>query len=614
MLPRFSVLVVGLALLGADTPPADEADPWRGIERCRKEFAADAPDDESRFEARFACEQLAQRVASEAEPSDHERLWRLHDALPWDHPVARGVLDGLLEERLARAVGMLPARPPAGAASEPLPPAADGGAERARALYEAVTGAYWRMLEEAQALGAVPVQQNWAAFHEAVVDLVRERSSPADAAAHIARFEWGGWCGTGSSALLEPQSRALALAFLLEGRYEQAAGAVLGQRGNRWYSLEPADADGLEPVLSAAGLDGELLSVGAALAGHTSGLAAVGRHGSERAARLMLDAGLQPTGPDGDGAPLREDGQWLSGLAAFITPGGGCRDYASGWSTDVARRSSEPVADEVQVRILAALAEAVGPAAGLDQADAASHLLVSLCRPESRPAFREMIRSPFAEVRKRGALALASLGEPVPELPPDRPVVFRLSSDGRALAGRTVAWALHAAHGEAILRTVSSEGLTDGEGRLTLGRDRFVDPKAPVARVELTAPVLESPDAAWFRVVYPVGTPSEDAIDVRLATQGLTLVPRGGIAAGEPAPTLQVRLSAWYDPWGVGEMMHAISRDLEVRGSKPVVFSHLQTGTVYQVEVISGERTWTSPELRLGDEPLTVEYPARLEP
>jgi hypothetical protein len=608
-MPRFSLLVIGLALLGADAPPTEEADPWRGLERCQKEFAGVSLDDPARFEARFACQELAHRVAQEAEPSDHDRLWRAHDALAWDHPVARGVLGGLLEEKLARAAGTLAARPSTfAAASDPLPP--DLG-ERARALHEAVSGAYDRVLEEAHAGETIAVQENWSAFHTAVADLVRERSAPREAAAHIARFVWGGWCGTGSFALHEPQSRALALAFLMEGRYEPAAGALLVRRSSPGVATEE---ERLNQVLAAAGLDAELLRVGEALDWDTSGLAAVGRHGSERAARLLLEAGHQPTGPDRDGAPLRADGQWLSALAAFVTRGEGCGEYGSGWSTDVERRSSAAVSGEVQARILAALAEAAGPSAGLDEAEVASHLLVSLCRPESRPAFREMTRSPFAEVRKRGALALASLGEPVPVLPADRPVVFRLGTDDQPLASQTVAWEVHAAPVKGGARTVSSQGPTDGEGRLELARDPFVDPRAPVTRVALTAPRLESPEAAWFRVVHPVTAPMEAVIDVPLATQALTLVPSERGADREQTPSVGVRLSARYDAWGGGEVMVPVSGDLEVPGSKPVVFPRLQAGVVYQVEVTSEGRTWTSGELRLGDEPLTVEYPARLDP
>jgi len=385
-------------------------DLWPVVTRCQKELAGLAASDPDAFEKAYACGEVGQRLARSGDSDDRSRLWDVYDALPDDIVLKQSLLNGFLAARLAEAVEELEA------GRNETADLAD--VEAAGRLYGSVEREYAEAYEALQADGAVEVQNHWPDFHAAVADFLRGRSSAGQTLPRVGRFGWGGMCGHGADLLYDPQHATLLLAYLAEGRTDLAAGALLriGDR-DAWSEAAP----GWETrILEAAGLDWETLYVGALLDGRAAA-EALGRRGSERAARLLLAAGDRPRSPFDD-TPLGDDEGFLSALAAFVRPGKGCTAYGTSSSLDVTRELPVRIAPELELQILEALAEKVRPDQGEGPAGAASHSLVRLCRPESRGAFRVMTASPFSEVRRRGVIGLESLGEQAPRVAEPRPV------------------------------------------------------------------------------------------------------------------------------------------------------------------------------------------------
>src|SRR6185503_19535096 len=182
----------------------------------------------------------------------------------------------------------------------------------------------------------------------------------------------------------------------------------------------------------------ESFHLGGVLAGQVDLAGPLARQGSERAARQLVTAVRALETAEEGGRDSVSEGL-LFPLAALVESSGACTEYGESFSLDVERGpEAGPIGGDVQEDVLELLAEHVGADAGLSEAETASHLLVQRCRPESQPTFRAMLRSPYGEVRHRGAIALRALGETVGDPPPSRPVSFRVLVDGKPTVDRTV--------------------------------------------------------------------------------------------------------------------------------------------------------------------------------
>jgi len=181
----------------------------------------------------------------------------------------------------------------------------------------------------------IAFQSNEPVFQRAVAGLLRGRTSPADAIGELSRFEWGGWCGTGSESLYMPQSKALMIAYLRLGRIDLATAASAGIGG---WTMGP-DRDGPAPwdrrLLAAAGIDWERFYRGAVVSGRTSFAEAVAREGSDHAAQQLVTAARLMMG-------AKEDDGLVWPLAALVERTKSCSSYATGSSREVDRDPGAP--------------------------------------------------------------------------------------------------------------------------------------------------------------------------------------------------------------------------------------------------------------------------------
>jgi hypothetical protein len=206
-----------------------------------------------------------------------------------------------------------------------------------------------------------------------------------------------------------------------------------------------------------------------------------------------------------------------------------------------------------------------------------------------------MLRSPYSQVRARGAIGLRALGETVADPVPSPPVAFRVIVDGRPWAS-PVEWEL-----EGSQRFESGTGSPDRDGVVRLDRDPFLDPTAPVESIRLSASDFEERGGTWF--TFLVKPPSD--LDVRtlldVRTGSLTVVVPSLVAAAPGQGTAILMVTA-PQPDGDEETILTIPDAHAGRYH----FEHLQHGT-YVARVLLGGAVLASPEVEVGTRPQTVE-------
>ena len=530
--------------------------------------------------------------------SDVARAWAVFQQLPAGSYYRRAVLHALIERRLAEKSRALSAATVAGA------PALDPGVEldAARAAYRQLRAAYEAVLATPGA--KVGYQEHEQDFEDVIAGYLRARIPAEKALVSFARFEWSGWCGTGAELLAEPQAHAIAAAAADMQRYDVAAGALL-----QWgFLASMGDEESRQRFVAAAGHDWERVYLGALLEGQAGAAGALARTGSAGMARLLLAAADRPQypGSEQDRSPLAHSSAFLSALAAFVPPSGRCRSYGTASSDDVVR-SGAPAPPDVQAQILERIARSVAPGSGRGPADRASHALTRICRVESVPAFRAMTRSPFTEVRRRGALALEALGEKAPSVAPNAPVRFEIVVDGQPLRGSSVDWQIRSG-GPAAQTRLSSTATTDVEGRLSLERDPFVDPAAPVGAVVLSTHDPKAPGDLWFSASLEAPANLDAPVPITIATQALTVR-----CAAPQARQLTLQLT--WDRWGSGAVYPQPLGEALPFGGSAVTFARLQQGRPYRV-VLSGADgwSWRSAEVALGAAPVVFDCAAPSSP
>lgn len=610
-------LRLALALLAASSPiyPDELEQLYAQLDRC-VEAARAVVEDSPLYDP--SCTPIVGRLL-ENEGAEESRLWQAFDALPPDTYLRRAIVHGLLDRRVELALSRLP---------EPKPAAevvtGDASLEellvQARAVHEAVRAAVVARLRSARGdLGELSYQPEDRAFEATLTDYVRRRLSLKAAESAIARYIWGSWCGTGADAMTGPQQTLVLLRALQDSRWDAAAGSLGGS--SNWWRYLGWELRGKEPkrrLLALAGVDWELHEVGAALAGDPTAYRSLGRHGSDRAARLLI-AALQPVSVDEHAAELPTDPaaeeksnptlslrQLLPALAAFVTPKKGCEPMASYSIEDVFRVSPATIPETTQRQILELLARHVAPTRGAEEADTASRLLVRLCRTESRDVFRSMLESPFGDVRKRGLDGLRALGDdpgPQAEL---KPVQFEITVDGSPFAERSIAWEAEGPRG----RSQTGYPQSDERGGFTVNSDVFVDPTARVEGIVVGAG-LKEPTDAWFRVEMPRPAKLDDVIGVRVETQRLTVRLAENVSEADAAG-MKLELSSAVRRYGLESFPQRVASLQSLSHAAPIVFERLQRGRRYRVTVSGpGDRVWTSDEILLERAPAVIVVPPR---
>lgn len=243
------------------------------------------------------CGEAARTIVRVGSNADHERLWSVFDELPEDSQVGVDVLDAFLDQHVERAMAAVetstsPVAHRLCEADLEIPEflrEASAELQQAWRTYQDVVEVRGSTRERRPAEVKIPFQSNAPAFRRAAAGFLRERLSATEAAAELSRYEWGGWCGTGSHLLYEPQSKALLIAHLQLGRPDLALAASAGL-GASVFAARGDATRWDRRLLAASGLDWEAFHLGGVLSGQTDLADVLARHGSERAARQVCPA------------------------------------------------------------------------------------------------------------------------------------------------------------------------------------------------------------------------------------------------------------------------------------------------------------------------------------
>jgi hypothetical protein len=589
----------------APAPTAEES--WARLQHCL---------DDPRTDVAFAehvwtpgthpCGESARQVVITGDDRARERMWSLFDGLPDESPLGMDVLDAFLDWHVGQALRGLEASPAAPVVARPAP-----AAEMPRHLEEAPPDLQqaWRVFQSVVEEGEdesdlpaagppIPFRSNQPRFRRAVAALLRGRVSATDTVGELARFQGSGGCSRGSFPLDGPRSKALLIAYLRLGRADLALAARGG--GLSLPVAGAADVRWDPRLLGAAGIDWEAFHLGGLLAGELELAEPLARQGSERAARQLL-AATRLFDAAGRAEGLSLTPLLLGPMGAVVASSGACPGAEAFGARELQRGCEAPaLGGAIQEDALDFLAEQVEPGAGLREAQVASSLLVQLCRPESRPAFRAMFASSYGEVRAKGAIGLRGLGDTVADPHPALPAAFRIVVDGRPVAERTVRWNLHTDGPE----DESGSAESDAEGVVHLPRDPFVDPRRAVHSVELAAPDLAAPQDVWFSasVEPPADLAALTTVSVR--TGALTVRVPPALRHGRDTAPLTLHLLAEVSLAGLDGFMTSASVELPVASGR-ITFPRLQHGR-YQVWLRRGDQVYGSSPAEVGARPATL--------
>src|SRR5262245_41149143 len=163
------------------------------------------------------CAEAARTVVKDGTDSDRERLWSFFDELPEETSidVAADVLDAFLDRYVERALSDLQDAPPSARRELALAPDlelptflshAPVELQLAWRTYQTITRDDREGDKRPQSEDKVSFQAHQRAFERTIASFLRGRVSATEAVRELSRYEWGGWCGTGSGALYGPQS------------------------------------------------------------------------------------------------------------------------------------------------------------------------------------------------------------------------------------------------------------------------------------------------------------------------------------------------------------------------------------------------------------------------
>jgi len=598
------VMAAGFASPGGATPAAEAS--WPVLNRCVDD-PLPVPGSGANFRRESECREAVWTIVVSGADADRERLWSLFDGLPERSLVASTILAAFLDHQVERALSTLEASPPvpAGGATPAwevdveVPAFLQSAAPELRQAWRTYQGV---VAKARRPLGApdtidFPSPSSQVSFRRTIVAFLRGSLSAAAAARELSRYAWGSWCGTSSDMLYDPKSKALLVAYLQLGQIDLALASSTGL-GSSWFGTEMHRVGWDRGLIAAARVDWERFYLGGVLSGRRGMAALLGRQGSERAARQLVAAVRLVEATEPESAPARDS--LLDPLAALVEPSGGC-SAAETWHLGYVERDrgAEAIGGDIQADVLDLLAGKFNSDTGLYEALALSELLVRLCRPESRPAFQAMLRSPYERVRQWGAIGLRALGDTVAD-PPSQRVAFRVVVDGKPAAPHRLEWGLKMRD----FGQQSSSAPLDDAGIVRLGRDPFLDPGRPVTWVQLGAPDLLSTQDVWFSVSLPPPADLDAVTTVAVSTGSLTVtIPPSLMAeAGSKRPIL--RLMAETTRYGTKGVSETASSDLPVV-STSMTFPRLQHGR-YRAWLDRAGRLYASPAVDVGASPVTV--------
>lgn len=365
--------------------------------------------------------------------------------------------------------------------------------------YKNATTPYERYKKQMADKKSIDVNHNWPQFYKVMQETLTQPK--VDTLSCIMSFEYGGFCGTGSESLYVPQSRAVLLSLVKNGRFAESIGAALeldeSQRRSLYSYRNDREFKWQKQLIEFVGLDWEKLYLGASLGGtwFDSGyLSKLASHGGEKSALQMAQM-----------APVFRKHE-------FRFPG-----YLGSLATMMKRKKT--ISRETRQKLLDLIHKSVHADTAPSEIEAAVTTLAELKRPESIPVLKRAAKLPNYLVAKTAATALRDMGVSVPLPTPPKPVSFLLSHNGQPLKKEKVDYELIGIEG----RNLSSSMTTDDQGRLSLEGEDFIDLKRPIKRVQFKSGTLRHLGQIVFFTSVEPPFDRENDTKIQIRTHVLTV-------------------------------------------------------------------------------------------
>lgn len=334
----------------------------------------------------------------------------------------------------------------------------------------------------------------------------------------LAEYQWGGGCGTGSEIFIIPHWTALAMAFVADGKWREAAGAALSVQGigvaGSVRLLRACVEDPQAVVLGGlARLD---LDSGSFFFGQVPLLAmALDLPGNSRANGLMALAVR---------APSDNQANYFRALALLARerpgdePSGAAYSLFSG--ADLSQARVQPVDKETRDKVKEFLCSQNAADLSIAGAEELGRILADNEWPKAVSALRRLLDHPSLTVAESAAKRLKEGGVTV-EIPPKLgPVRCRLLVDGKPYASRRVQWYLGWDDWGR-----NDDVTSDADGVVEIPRDYFIDKTVgPIRGFGLHSLDMEDISAPWFGVQLPLPAANDDVIPVEVKTTAMRIV------------------------------------------------------------------------------------------
>jgi len=365
--------------------------------------------------------------------------------------------------------------------------------------YKNATAPYERYNKQMADKESIDVNQNWPQFYKVMQETLTQPK--VDTLRCIMSFEYGGGCGTGSESLYVPQSRAVLLALVKNGRFAESIGAALeldeSQNGSLYGYRNDREFEWQKQLIEYVGLDWEKLYLGASLGGtwfDRDYLPKLASHGGEKTALRMAQM-----------APVFRKHEYKFPA------------YLDSIATMMKRKNT--ISRETRQKLLELIHESVHADAAPSEIEAAVTTLAELKRPESIPVLKRAAKLPNYLVAKTAATALRGMGVSVPIPTPPKPVSFLISHNGKPLKKEHVNYEIIGTRGGSL----GSSLTTDDQGRLSFEGEDFVDLKRPAKRVQFKSGTLRRLDQIVFFTSVEPPFERENDTKIQIRTHVLTV-------------------------------------------------------------------------------------------
>lgn len=364
-------------------------------------------------------------------------------------------------------------------------------------------------------------------FWSLVDDLLAGRGEAWSA--RLLRYQWVGWCGTGSEELIIPQSWALVMAFVAEHQIPEAISASFWVRPAYYFFRNDEKYPGLSQFLQNSGFDWQEGIVGslvneAAFSSIDHGISydinvsLLIDHGGEKSASLLLQLVRK--------LPPEDKFNLLRVYAPFVPPG-------SSAAASIRRSNSEPISEKIQAGLLEEISGQVVDNSRFEVSSGLAEILASLRRPETKDALYRLLQHPSENIARKAANTLEVLGDKVTMPPKLGPVRYQVIVNGQIFAGKEIWW--HLKTGSC---SIISSAQTDAQGIVSLDRDQFFDLKHVLPEVRLSYSKIKDPSDLWFNLDVPPPMESDAPIPVKVETKSFDF-----LVSSPGSNSLEIRIS-----------------------------------------------------------------------